>query len=224
MRLHTFVALVACALSSVGMAQTCYYPDGKATGALIPCNTTAAVTNCCKDSDMCLKNGLCFSPGLNSVVRRGCTDQTWNNTEACPDVCLTAGLRSADVVLTPCGEYGTFCCGQNSGARACCDTGNGTVQVGTGEVIDSSISSPSPSPSSPSSSSSPSPTTAATGTNATVTAAVTISSNNGTVQANCKAPEMAAYALGALLGCALLLLAVLGTIWCLKRKEPRVPT
>jgi hypothetical protein len=95
------VALVVFALCSVSMGQTCYYPDGKEAAALNPCNTTLPVTNCCKDSDVCLKNGLCFSPGLSSVVRRGCTDQKWNSTE-CPDVCLTSKLwrqKSAGLII-----------------------------------------------------------------------------------------------------------------------------
>ena len=88
MRLRICLTLVISALSSVGIAQICYYPNGEATDALIPCKTTSAATNCCKDSDVCLKNGLCFSPGLNSVVRRGCTDQNWNSSE-CPDICTS---------------------------------------------------------------------------------------------------------------------------------------
>jgi len=88
MRLPTLVVLVTAALLSVGTAQTCYYPDGNATDALVPCHKNALVTNCCRDSDLCLKNGLCFSPGLGSVVRRGCTDQKWANS-VCPKACTS---------------------------------------------------------------------------------------------------------------------------------------
>jgi hypothetical protein len=52
---------------------------------------------------------------------------------------FAAEFASSDVVLTPCGEYGYFCCGQNRVARACCDSNNGTEQVGTGEVLTSSL-------------------------------------------------------------------------------------
>lgn len=64
----------------------CYYPDGKNATGLSPCNNNAAVSHCCRDADVCLSNGVCFSPGLGSIVRRGCTDPTWNSTE-CPNTC-----------------------------------------------------------------------------------------------------------------------------------------
>ncbi len=98
-RFRAAVALVALALlwsswlvgTTVGQSQTCYYPDGQETTALIPCNASLPATSCCKDSDVCLKNGLCFSPGLGSVVRRGCTDKMWNSTE-CAGICSSCEL------------------------------------------------------------------------------------------------------------------------------------
>ena len=117
-------------------------------------------------------------------------------------------FRSADVVLTPCGEYGTFCCGQNSGARACCDADNSTMQVGTGEVLLFDDTS------------SPTTTTnSAANTTATVTATACPNNINGTVQGDCKKEEAAAISLGALLGCALLVLAVLGSDWWHKKRQ-----
>ena len=43
--------------------------------------------------------------------------------------------HTGDAVLTTCGEYGTFCCGQDSDSRACCDAGNATLVVGGGEAM-----------------------------------------------------------------------------------------
>jgi len=111
--------------------------------------------------------------------------------------------------MTPCGEYGVFCCGQNSVARACCNANNNTVQVGTGEVISDGP---------------PSPTTSATGTNATSTAAVTVCPPNaGSVEAKCQTPKNVAIALGAVLGVAILALAVLGFDWFGKKQRLKGP-
>lgn len=48
---------------------------------------------------------------------------------------LGEDLRSADVILTPCDLYTTFCCGQDQAARNCCDTSNGTVRIPAGSAI-----------------------------------------------------------------------------------------
>lgn len=119
-----------------------------------------------------------------------------------------AEYGATDIVLTPCGEYGVFCCGQNSVARACCDANNNTVQVGTGEVISESP---------------PSPTTTATSTNATSTTPVTSCPNDGSAQANCQTPKNAAIALGAVLGLAILALVVLGVDWFKRGQRLRGP-
>ena len=74
------VAITALALS-ITAQQMRYYPEGSSDPALRPCNASAAVSSCCRTSaDAYLTNGLCFSTGLNVVIRRGCTDSTWNNT------------------------------------------------------------------------------------------------------------------------------------------------
>lgn len=44
-------------------------------------------------------------------------------------------MSSGDAVFTPCGEYNEFCCGQNSDARACCDSKNNTVSIGGGDAL-----------------------------------------------------------------------------------------
>ncbi|KAF2685342.1 hypothetical protein K458DRAFT_417403 [Lentithecium fluviatile CBS 122367] len=76
----------------------CYYPDGKIAPGLVPCNATAEVTHCCRDADVCLSNGLCFSTGLGTIVRRGCTDSKWNNT-VCPTFC-TDGVEGMCMATT----------------------------------------------------------------------------------------------------------------------------
>jgi hypothetical protein len=85
MKFYVFILLCVSALVSEILAE-CYYPDGKVAPGLIPCNSTAKVSHCCRDADVCLSNGLCFSTGLSSIVRRGCTDSTWNET-TCPSFC-----------------------------------------------------------------------------------------------------------------------------------------
>jgi hypothetical protein len=42
---------------------------------------------------------------------------------------------SVDVVMTPCGDYTYFCCGQDDAARTCCTEGNGTVLLAAGTAI-----------------------------------------------------------------------------------------
>lgn len=110
-----------------------------------------------------------------------------------------AEFRSIDIVLTPCGEYGSFCCGQNKDARACCDA-NSTEQVGTGEIVTSSLPAAAPTSS---------------GTNNTLTTTPTACPDNGSVQANGNAWKPALIALTAVLGCAVL--ASMVFFWLKKR-------
>lgn len=42
---------------------------------------------------------------------------------------------AVDVVMTPCGDYTYFCCGQDDAARTCCTEGNGTVLLAAGTAI-----------------------------------------------------------------------------------------
>lgn len=48
--------------------------------------------------------------------------------------CIGA-FRDGEAVLTPCGQYNLFCCGQNRAARACCDTENSTETITSGELM-----------------------------------------------------------------------------------------
>jgi len=70
----------------ITISMDCYYPNGQLADGLSPCNTTAPVSHCCRNGDVCVTNGLCFSTGLMAVVRRGCTDKTFNST-LCPQQC-----------------------------------------------------------------------------------------------------------------------------------------
>jgi hypothetical protein len=65
---------------------SCFLPNGQPADGLVPCNSTASASHCCRQGDVCLSNGFCFSAGLNALVRRGCTDKTFNSTE-CPQEC-----------------------------------------------------------------------------------------------------------------------------------------
>jgi hypothetical protein len=215
MLLHVYhlVALVASALLSAGDSPgTCYYPNGNSSAGLIPCNQTAAESHCCRSADVCLTNKLCFSPGLNAIVRRGCTDMTWKDP-ACPQVCLTGnravpGLntlcaltfvgddRQADVVLTICDTYNSFCCGQDDRARACCDSGNGTVRLTAAEIMLTSTSQ--------------SPTATATATNFTCP-------STSPQLGNCTHEMNRSIGLGAALGVLTVVLAAVSVDWWNKR-------
>jgi hypothetical protein len=156
-----FVRISVCTFAFISQAfAECYYPDGKVASGLTPCNSTAKVSHCCRDADVCLSNGLCFSTGLGTIIRRGCTDSSFNDT-VCPAFCIkdaggmfrylprcstvswgkadrarwSGKLDSSDALFTPCGGYGIFCCGQDSAARSCCDAGNDTITIGGGDVM-----------------------------------------------------------------------------------------
>lgn len=127
----------------------CFYPDGSRNDGLFACDPKAAVSACCRLGDVCVSNGFCFFAGLNALVRRGCTDSSFNST-SCPRACLgrcifdlheiklivpAPELRPADVLMIPCDNYNTFCCGQNEAARQCCSNGNGTVRIPAGSAV-----------------------------------------------------------------------------------------
>jgi hypothetical protein len=48
---------------------------------------------------------------------------------------ILGAVSSVDVVMTPCGDYTYFCCGQDAAARSCCTSGNGTVLLAAGTAI-----------------------------------------------------------------------------------------
>jgi hypothetical protein len=133
--------LISMALSIAVAERACYYPDGGNATGLIPCDPHAKVTHCCRESEICLTNGLCFAASGTSLVRRGCTDSTWGSSN-CSTACIggmrpkspfyfrshvlmvfvTERFRSADAMLTPCGHHSdTYCCSQGTPLHSCCN-------------------------------------------------------------------------------------------------------
>jgi len=138
MRLHCLLIFVGAAVPALSQLTDCYWPNGNNATSLFVCSPDAENSHCCRKGDVCLTNGLCFSPGLGTVLRRGCTDSTFK-ASPCTDICGTINRFSgSDAALTWCGSYGSFCCGDNKPARDCCDgVGNETlaVTVTSGEFI-----------------------------------------------------------------------------------------
>lgn len=108
-------------------------------------------------------------------------------------------FKSGDAVLTPCGTYNNYCCGQDDAARQCCTDGNTTLraQVPAGDVITESSPGPSSS-SSPSSTSNPSPPTSPTS-----------QSSSSSTTASLQTTRNVLAGLTAAFGCAALVAAVL---------------
>ncbi|KAL6705423.1 hypothetical protein ACN47E_006688 [Coniothyrium glycines] len=210
MLIDTCVLVVAVSLfTSAVSLQTCYYPDGKNATALIPCNADADVSHCCRDTDLCLTNGMCFSSGLAYIVRRGCTDRTWKSPD-CPNACNIDGFRSGDAALTPCGLYNDFCCGQDEAARNCCNnSGNETLaaQIAGGNVMDQAD------PSSTLSSSGVGPSSSATSLTPSGSTTTSASSSSLMTQRNALIGTTAAFAV------LMLMAVVLAILWRRRLKK-----
>jgi hypothetical protein len=73
---------------------SCYRPDGNIAADLVPCKLGADVSHCCRQTDVCLTQGLCFSPWLGAVIRRGCTDWSWKSSN-CSNVCNDGKLSNS---------------------------------------------------------------------------------------------------------------------------------
>ncbi|KAF2122578.1 hypothetical protein BDV96DRAFT_626464 [Lophiotrema nucula] len=205
-----FTVLLFASLASA----ECYYPDGSLGSGLIPYNTEASVTHCCRESDVPLSNGLCFSSGLNAVVRRGCTDKAWNST-ACPNICIAEPFKNGDAVMTPCGAYGTFCCGQDGDARSCCESGNGTFQIAGGEPQCNATQTIF-------STTTVSATPTATGNLATSTATVSCSASDTSVEklrADLKSKQNVTIALATVFGVSMAVLIAASVFWARERKR-----
>jgi hypothetical protein len=110
-------------------------------------------------------------------------------------------VSSVDVVMTPCGDYTYFCCGQDDAARSCCTSGNGTVLLAAGTAI------------------LPTATVTYNNTIAATTSPTGCPSDNSTATSNTNQPTKntvpvgAAAGLGGVLGVALIILAVLIAMW-----------
>jgi len=108
MRFYIYTPSSVLALLSTAVALECYYPDGKIGSGLVPCNTTASVTHCCRKPDVCLTNGLCYS-SIGSIIRRGCTDKTWNSTECPSEICTTGRPPGGFFIGAPITGQGKPC-------------------------------------------------------------------------------------------------------------------
>ncbi|SRR6266516_3431589 len=120
-------------------------------------------------------------------------------------------FRTADALLTICDDYNTFCCGQDSNARACCNSNNGTFKLtGGAQVVSPNF--PPPVIEIPGSSMATAKSTVTTVVNATVTA-------NTSLGNSCTSPKVAAVVLGSVLFIATVVLAIVGTLLRQNRKE-----
>ncbi|KAH8792309.1 hypothetical protein F5882DRAFT_516686 [Hyaloscypha sp. PMI_1271] len=109
-------------------------------------------------------------------------------------------VSSVDVVMTPCGDYTYFCCGQDDAARSCCTSGNGTVLLAAGTAI--------------------LPTATVTYNNTVAAPTCTATSNINQSTKN-TVPVGAAAGLGVVSGVALIILAVLVGMWGWRKKAHR---
>ncbi|KAF6843234.1 hypothetical protein CMUS01_02277 [Colletotrichum musicola] len=120
---------------------------------------------CCNtvSGDKCQPNGLCWNEGGRLTWRESCTDPTWQSPK-CLKLCIhdevckfsqraccldllvicrfsekgaTDGVSSSgtDVLVTKCAD-GSYCCGNDKNASACCNEGRG-VRIVDGEVVTS---------------------------------------------------------------------------------------
>lgn len=206
---NSFLLVAALFVTTLTALQACFYPDGKNATGLFPCKPDAETSHCCREADLCLTNGMCFSSGLNSIVRRGCTDKTWKSPD-CPNYCALEEYRSGDAVMTSCGNYNEFCCGQDQDARACCNEGNTTLaaQVPGGDVIPWDLD---PTTSSPAPSNSACPTMDSSG--ASTTSRTTLSDTSLKTQRNALIGTTAGFAM------LMLVAAILAILWRRRLKQ-----
>jgi hypothetical protein len=114
---------------------------------------------------------------------------------------ILGAVSSVDVVMTPCGDYTYFCCGQDDAARSCCTSGNGTVLLAAGTAI------------------LPTATVTYNNTVAAPTSPTGCPLGNSTAASNINqatkntVPVGAVAGLGVVLGAALIIMAVLIAMW-----------
>ena len=79
----------------------------------------------------CRSDGLCADAGNDALWRTACTDPTWKSPE-CIKLCVNGTSEvNNDVQVTQCSD-GSYCCGSNGIASACCNGGQG-VWIVNGE-------------------------------------------------------------------------------------------
>ncbi|KAJ9156760.1 hypothetical protein NKR19_g4189 [Coniochaeta hoffmannii] len=103
---------------AVGVAATCYYPDGSVAGTYswVPCKGTGTASACCipNEGDVCMADGLCNWVG-HYYFRGACTDKTWQDPN-CAQVCK--GDNPSGYVAAQQCPSGDYCCGSG-----CCTDG-----------------------------------------------------------------------------------------------------
>jgi hypothetical protein len=105
----TFLLLAA--LSSLTVAQQCYFPDGSLSTKDIACDPTGVLTKaCCGLDAICTQNHLCFVGG--SLSRGSCTDQSWKDSNCTGAPQCTENTRSGGTDVLRCGYQpnGPFAC------------------------------------------------------------------------------------------------------------------
>lgn len=130
MRSKCFISvLLSWQLYTILAQQKCYWPNGSSPTPgqvdLVNCYASQAST-CCSKGDICMSNGLCFSGSIGLVCimysccarqpskilcemrtdsnmkayRGGCTEQNWNNTNACPLWCNDSKHAAYSAIFT----------------------------------------------------------------------------------------------------------------------------
>jgi hypothetical protein len=78
-------------ISIARAAETCYWPNGKATPSnWVPCPNSKV---CCAVGEACLSNNLCYGSKLNIAYRGACTDISWPIAD-CPRICYEGTIQS----------------------------------------------------------------------------------------------------------------------------------
>lgn len=100
-----WIALHLCATGFCQLSQQgCYWPDGTDTSTgsdtCVPCSVNANTSTCCVKGDLCLSTGVCFGPRGGQPYRAACTDKTWSNKSACPDLCTNSESSQSIIFVT----------------------------------------------------------------------------------------------------------------------------
>ncbi|KAF7194209.1 hypothetical protein HII31_04446 [Pseudocercospora fuligena] len=95
------------ALATHSIAQNCYYGPGAAYRAdtpadLVPCNTTAEQSACCRLGDVCLTGNACYNWATGNTYMYGCTDINYED-ETCPKKCNVDPADTPWIGLDYCG-------------------------------------------------------------------------------------------------------------------------
>lgn len=101
--------VLALSFWTVAQAQECYtskgfpwtYNNDEPVEGWVPCNRTAAVTNCCSPRDFCMTNGLCMDAVIDNMMsQQGCTSSKWDGRPCrnyCGDTDSESSLLSVSV-------------------------------------------------------------------------------------------------------------------------------